>query len=69
MTACRSLDPDSLMAAVEEMRRQGHSARQFLVQLYEPLMNHDELIDFQKAVIFEKMAVSICEKSFIFLDL
>uniref|UniRef100_A0A1I7X4K9 AAA domain-containing protein n=1 Tax=Heterorhabditis bacteriophora TaxID=37862 RepID=A0A1I7X4K9_HETBA len=61
LTVCRSLDGNQLVLAVDAMRRAGHSGGQLISQLYSIMLEHEELADIQKAMLFEKLAVNIVQ--------
>ncbi|VDL69501.1 unnamed protein product [Nippostrongylus brasiliensis] len=58
VNACHSPDIERVLAALEEIRREGHAGIPLISLLYDQLLEDDDLTEMQKSAIFEKMAVS-----------
>ncbi|XP_033729927.1 replication factor C subunit 4-like [Pecten maximus] len=58
IVVCSSDSYEKLDAGIQGMINDGHSASQVITQMHEKLIEKEDLSDKQKAVIFEKLAVS-----------
>ena len=59
VAVCHSANFEDLVAYVDDIMREGFGVYQLMRQLFTLLIKCDELLDTHKAVIFEKMAVSL----------